>query len=186
MNRRAFLKRGLFGGALLAVGGGAGLSLWPGRVLHRPTGPLLALTPETFNVMAAIARRVVTAPGADPVAIAHTIDASLARATVEARNDLLGVLRLFDSAVVGALDGRLGPFTTLSDAEQDRALVAWRDSRLVLLRGAYKALKNLAATSHYRKEATWASVGYPGPPGWLQAIQQAGSVEAATVDGESP
>lgn len=172
------------GGALLAVGGGAGLSLWPGRLVHRPTAALLALTPGTFNVMAAIAARVVTAPGANPVAIAHTIDASLARATVEARNDLLGVLRLFDSAVIGVLDGRLGPFTTLSGDEQDRALLAWRDSRLVLRRGAYKALKNLAATSHYRKDATWASVGYPGPPAWLQAIHAAAPIDA-TAEGES-
>lgn len=173
MKRRSFLKRGLLGGALLAVGGGTGLALWPSRLVYGPRNGLLALDPKAFNVMAAIASRVVTTPEADPVAIAHAVDASLARAAPEARNDLVDVLHLFDSALVGLLDGRLGPFTTLSPDDQDRALLAWRDSRLVLRRGAYKALKNLAATSHYRKETIWPAVGYAGPPPAVEAVRQA-------------
>lgn len=173
MKRRSFLKRGVLGGALLAVGGGAGLALWPSRLVHAPRTALLALDAKAFNVMAAIASRVVTTPEADPVAIAHTVDASLARAVPEARNDLVNVLHLFDSALVGLLDARLGPFTALAPADQDRALLAWRDSRLVLRRGAYKALKNLAATSHYRQEAVWSAVGYAGPPPAVEGVRQA-------------
>lgn len=173
MNRRSFLKRGLAGGALLALGGGAGLALWPSRIVYVPTGPLQSLTPKAFNVMAAVASRVVTVPGADAIVIAHTVDAALARAVPEARNDLVSVLHLLDSAVVGVMDGYLGTFSSLSPEAQDKALYSWRDSRLTLRRGAYKALKNLAATSHYRKESAWAEVGYPGPPSSVDSVRLA-------------
>lgn len=164
MQRRAFLKRGLVGGAVLALGG-VGLSQLPGRIGFRPRSALLVFDEKQFNVLAAIAARMVTAPGADPITIAHTIDAALARAAPEAQSDLRGVMDTFDNALLGALlDGRFRPFTRLEPADQDRALIAWRDSRLVLRRGAYKALKNLCTTSFYRKESSWASVGYPGPP----------------------
>lgn len=157
----------------MALGGGAGLALWPSRIVYAPTAPLLSLTPKAFNAMAAIASRVVTVPNANPVVIAHTVDQALARAVPEARNDLVSVLHLLDSAVVGVMDGYLGPFSALSPEAQDKALYAWRDSRLTLRRGAYKALKNLAATSYYRKEATWEEVGYPGPPASVEGVRQA-------------
>ena len=170
MNRRVFLKRGLLGGALLAVGGGTGLALWPSTERYRPQGPLSVLDERRFAILAAIAARVVTAPTADPVTIAHTIDASLARATPEAQADIRKVLMLFENALGGLLlDGRWRPFTSLAPDAQDRVLEAWRDSRLVLRRGAYKALKNLCVTSFYRREAGWKVAHYPGPPAWFVA-----------------
>jgi hypothetical protein len=164
MKRRAFLKRGLLGGAVLAAGG-AGLALYPARSLYAPTRALAVFNARQFNVLAAIAARVVTAPGADPVAIAQTIDGALARAVPEAQADLRQVFDLFENGLIGlVLDFRPKPFTQLAPEAQDRALLAWRDSRLTLRRGAYKAIKNLCVTSYYRKDATWAQVGYPGPP----------------------
>lgn len=174
MQRRTLLKRGLFGGALLAVGGGTALALFPSRRVHAPRRPLAALDEARFNVMAAIAARVVVVEGADPVEIAHTVDDALARAVPEARSDLLSVLGLLESALVGALlDARLRPFTQLDPEDQDRVLLAWRDSRLTLRRGAYKALKNLCVTSFYRKESGWAAAGYPGPPDYLSNMAPA-------------
>ena len=177
MQRRTFLKRGLLGGALLSIGGGTALVFSPGKLHFLPTAPLKALDRKTFNVMAAIAARVVTVPGADPVAIAHTIDGALAFAVPEARHDIVQVLGLFDNALIGLLiEGQPHPFTRLDGPAQDAALLAWRDSPLVLIRGAYRALKNLCTTSFYRKESTWALVGYPGPPEALIAISLGGGV----------
>lgn len=177
MQRRTFLKRGLLGGALLAIGGGTALVFSPGKMRYSPTAPLRVLNRKTFNVMAAIAARVVTAPGANPVAIAHTIDESLARAVPEAQHDIVQVLGLFDNALIGLLvEGQPHAFTRLDGPAQDAALYAWRDSPLVLLRGAYRALKNLCTTSFYRKESAWPIVGYPGPPEALITISQNGGV----------
>jgi len=171
--RRTFLKRGLFGGALLAIGGSTTLALFPSRQQYSPTGPLKVLSPGRFNVLAAMAARFVTAPGADPVTIAHKVDDSLARAVPEAQKDVGQVLDLIENGFVGLMfDGRPKPFTRLDPEAQDRALYAWRDSKLVLRRGAYKAMKNLCTTSFYRTEKAWLAAGYPGPPDYLLALGQ--------------
>src|SRR4051812_16051734 len=115
MQRRQFLRRGVFGGALLALGTGTGLALFPSLVKYRPRKPLEVLTPARFNVIATIASRVVTNPGADPVDIAHTIDQALDRAVPEAQTDIGKLLDLFESGLAGLLlDGRPHPFTQLS------------------------------------------------------------------------
>lgn len=177
MQRRTFLKRGLFGGAILALGGGGALAVYPSKVSYVAREALHVLDARTFNIMAAIAARVVTAEGADPIAIAHTIDQALARAVPEAQSDIATVLKLFENGVTGLfVAGTLKPFTQLDGAGQDRVLLAWRDSRVTLFRGAFKSLKNLCATSFYRKESTWHLVGYPGPPEALLALSAAGGV----------
>lgn len=164
MDRRSFVKKGLLGGAVLVLGG-AGLALQPGRRAFAPTRALGVLDDRGFQVMAAIAARVVTLPGVDPAAIAHGVDENLARAVPEARADLARVLGLFENALPGLLlDGRTRPFTQLDPAAQDRVLEAWRDSRLVLRRGAYHALRKLCLGTAYADPAAWRAVHYPGPP----------------------
>jgi hypothetical protein len=181
VQRRTFLKRGLFGGALLTAGGGAAFALFPSRVRFTAREALHVLDAKSFNVMASIAARVVTAEGADPVTITHTIDQALARAVPEAQHDIVQLLGLFENALTGLLlDGRFKPFTQLEGQAQDAVLLAWRYSRLVLRRGAYKALKNLCVTSYYRKEDAWHQTGYPGPPDALLAISAAGGVNPGT------
>ena len=151
---------------------------YPGRSRYSARETLHVLNDKTFNVMAAIAARIVIAEGADPVAITHTIDQSLARAVPEAGHDISQVLGLIDNglAVSFLTDGRWKPFTQLEGEAQDAALLAWRDSRLTLRRGAYHALKNLCTTSFYRKEMSWHLVGYSGPPDALLALSAAGGV----------
>lgn len=183
MNRRGFLKRGLLGGALLTVGGGVGLHLWPAQILWRPQRDLAVFNAKTFNTMACVVARVVTVPGADPVAITHTIDAALARAAPEAQKDLTQALGLLESAAMGLVDGHLGPFSRLSPQAQDATLDAWRTSRLSLRRGAYKALKNLAVTSYYRFPSAWPAAGYAGPPAHVEALRQA---QLAQAEGTPP
>src|SRR5437870_3471695 len=72
--RRRFLQLGVAGSALLALGG-VGLSLWPGDERQRgPRRPLNAIAYARFPILVAVAARVVRAPGADPVEIAHRVD----------------------------------------------------------------------------------------------------------------
>src|SRR5690349_21372510 len=92
MNRRTFLKRGFLGGAILALGGGATLSFLPSRRLLEPARALLVLDERAFQVLVAIARRVVTAPEADHLEIAHGVDEALSRAVPEAQADLTQLL----------------------------------------------------------------------------------------------
>src|SRR4051794_2170308 len=116
MNRRRFVQRGLFGGAVLLLGGG-GLSLYPTRRLASPQTPLRVLDDRGFQVMVAVAARVVTAPDADPVVLAQRIDESLSRTPPEAQADLASLVGLFENALPGLLlDGRATPFTRLDGA----------------------------------------------------------------------
>lgn len=163
-DRRTFLKRGLLGGAVLLLGG-VGLAAFPSGALDAPKEPLLTLTPATFGVLVAIARRVVTSEGADPVAIAHRADRALARAAPETRDDLRKLLGLFENALAGLLfDGRFLPFTRLSPKGQDAVLDAWRRSALEVRRSGYSALRKLVTAAHYVDPATWDELFYPPPP----------------------
>lgn len=164
MNRRSFVKRGLFGGALLLLGGG-GLSLYPTRHLASPTKPLRVLDDRGFQVIVAVAARVITAPDVDPVLLAERIDESLSRTPPEAQADLAGLVGLFENALPGLLlDGRATPFTRLDGAAQDAVLASWRDSRLVLRRTGYHALRRLCFVAYYGDERTWPGIHYGGPP----------------------
>ncbi len=164
VHRRTFLKRGLLGAALLAIGGGSALALWPTLSTGVPTRPIVALSPRAFQVLVAVARRVVTTEGADPVAIAHGVDDSLVHLAPEAQTDFNRLLLLFENALGGLLlDGRGAPFTRLSPEEQDRVLLRWRDSRLALRRTGYQALRKLCVSSHYAMPSSWEKVGYPPP-----------------------
>ena len=76
-----------------------------------------------------------------------------------------GLLRLLDNALVNMLlGGPPTPFTALSAEAQAEVLLSWRDSRLTLRRGAFKALRGACLLAYYTHPDTFAEVGYPGPP----------------------
>ena len=163
MERRTFLKTGLAGGALLALGG-VGLGLFPSRHLADPTRALLVVPETGFQVLVAVARRTVTEPGADAVAIAHGVDALASHMAREVQGDFVRLLGLFESALAGLLlDGRALPFTRLPADAQDAVLARWRSSSLALRRGGYQALKKLTCLAHYMTPSSWAEIGFPPP-----------------------
>ena len=165
MNRRTFIRRGLLGGLLLAVGGSVGLLAWPSDQRLRPRRPLKALDERQFAVLAAVAARTVGAPKADPITIAERVDAQMALAPPEARADFGKLLLLFENALAGLVfDGRARPFTRLPPEAQDQVLAHWRDSRLAVRRSGYAALRKLTQAAWYAAPEAWPDVGYPGPP----------------------
>lgn len=165
MNRRTFIRRGLFGGLLLAVGGSVRLVAWPSDERLRARHPLRALDARKFAVLAAIAARTVPASDADAITVAERVDAQMALAPPEARADFGKLLLLVENALTGfVLDGRARPFTRLGAAAQDEVLAAWRDSRLALRRSGYGVLRKLTQAAWYAAPEAWADVGYPGPP----------------------
>ncbi|MEP7123431.1 MAG: hypothetical protein ABJE95_21065 [Byssovorax sp.] len=180
MNRRRFVQRGLFGAAVLLLGGG-GLSLYPTRHLASPSKPLRVLDDRGFQVIVAVAARVITAPDADPALLAERIDESLSRVSPEAQADLASLVGLFENALPGLLlDGRATPFTRLGGAAQDRALASWRDSHLVVRRSGYHALRRLCFVAYYGDERAWPGIHYKGPPdvnGFFHDDSKAGTPE---------
>lgn len=163
MDRRTFIKRGLVGGAILLLGGGAGLALAPTKEQATPAGPLLALEPRGFQVLVAVAKRVLPA-GADAASVAQQVDSLLSRAAPESQKDFGRLLMLFENALPGLLfDGHVLPFTRLSPESQDAVLLRWRDSKLTLRRTGYQALRRICLAVFYADEASWPALGYHPP-----------------------
>jgi hypothetical protein len=168
MNRRTFLRRGLAGTAVLLLGGGT-LAVLPTKELASPSQPLAVLDARAFQVLVAVAKRVVP-DTVDAGVVAERVDALLRRAAPEAQVDFNRLLGLFENALPGLLfDGRALPFTRLSPESQDRVLRSWRDSRLALRRSGYSALRRICLATAYSDEATWPAIGY-APPSGLNAI----------------
>ncbi len=164
MKRRSFLKRGLAGGLLLALGGASALALFPARHVASPARPLRVLSDRAFQVMVAVARRIITDPKADHAAIALGVDDLATRMQPEVQRDLVRLLLLFESGLGRLLlDGSLVPFTRLGDAEQDLVLDRWRKSTRLVQRTGFRGLKNLCVLAHYTRPESWHAVGFPPP-----------------------
>lgn len=167
MKRRAVLRLAAAGGALLFAGG-AGLALQPGR-RREPREPLRALTPRAFATLAAAADRLCPGgdrlPSAWDLRVPEKVDATLDRLDPAAAAEVVNALRLLENGLPGLLlHGRPRAFTALAPEAQDAALEAWRTSRFATLRTAHKALASLASAAYWSDPATFAYVGYPGPP----------------------
>jgi hypothetical protein len=167
--RRSFLKYGLAGAALLAVGGGT----WLGtrRTVPAPglSGPFTALSPEEATVFLALSERLLPPrpgfPSPLDVDLPRRIDALVAFMPEEAQREVRQLVRLFENALAGLLlDGQLRTFTASTAEQQDARVRSWQQSRFRVRRTGYRALKKIVYSSYYGARETWAALGYPGPP----------------------
>jgi len=167
--RRTFLKWGLAGTVLLAVGGGAWLATRRTRPAAGLSGPFVLLSPEEVSVLVALADRLVPARAGFPapldVDVPRRVDAIIAMSAEPVQKEIRQLIRLFENALAGfLLDGQLRTFTDASPEQQDARIRAWQTSRYTLRRTGYKALKKLVYAAYYGAPATWGALGYPGPP----------------------
>lgn len=171
LSRRGLLKRGLFGGALLALGGGGFLWMREGLSLPLPPEGLKVLGAREYATLQAMARRAFQPrdgwPDADTVRVAFLVDGLLAGLDPAVANEVKAVVGLFDNALAGLLfTGRLTPFSRLAPEAQDAVLESWRTSRLVFRRGGYHALRGLLYAAYYSHPAAMAATGYAAPEGF--------------------
>ncbi len=167
--RRGFLKKGLIGGALLALGGGTALFLRGGKERALPADGLLALSPREHAVVMALADRMIRPTGAYPTIDAMQVglnaDRILTKVDDTALMEMKQLLNLFENALPNFLFGmRFAPFTQMTADEQDAVLREWMTSGLELRRTGYGALRGLVLAAYFVKPETWAAMGYPGPP----------------------
>jgi hypothetical protein len=167
--RRGFLKYGLAGAALLAVGGGT----WLGtrRTVPTPglTGPFTVLTLEEASIFLELSDRLLPPrpgfPSPLDVDLPRRIDALVALMNEESQKEVRQLVGLFENALAGLLlDGQLKTFTASTPEQQDARIRAWQQSRYKVRRTGYKALKKIVYSSYYGARETWKALGYPGPP----------------------
>ncbi len=169
LTRRSLLQRGLWGGALLAVGGAGGLALRGSRTLPMPPEGLLVFDAREYAVLDAIAHRLVRPrtgwPAVEEVRVAFVADRVVARTEPSVHKELKQLVGLFENGLANFLfGGRTLPFTRLPAAEQDRVLAEWRGSRVTLRRTGFQALRTLLLAAYFQSPLTWAPMGYAGPP----------------------
>jgi hypothetical protein len=168
--RRSFLKRGVLGGALLALGGGGFLLSRRSKPIARPLNkPLKVLDEVELAVLSAIAARVIPArtgmPSTEDLDLAFRADLVLSQVDPNATREVKQLLKLFENALTGFLFGaRVRPFTRLPEAEQDQVLQEWQTSRLMLRRTGFQALRTLITAAYFGSPEAWSATGYPGPP----------------------
>lgn len=169
LNRRQFLKVGLFGTAVLATAGGiASLS---GCSSDTSAQGYQQLRESDLPML----RRVIPVLLAD--AVSQTRQADTLSGVLQALDNNLNhlspslnrqVLQLFDLLTLGVTRGLLtGIWSSWEDASDDaiRAFIKrWDGSVLMLLRQGSSVLSNLTLLSYYATPASWAQCGYPGPP----------------------
>ena len=167
--RRSFLKYGLAGAALLAVGGGT----WLGTRRTRPApglpGPFTVLTPEEATVFLELSERLLPPrpgfPAPLDIDLPRRIDSLLGLMPAEGQKEVRQLVGLFENALVGVLlDGQWKTFTASSHEQQDARIRGWQQSRLEVRRTGFRALKKIVYSSYYGARETWAAIGYPGPP----------------------
>jgi choline dehydrogenase-like flavoprotein len=115
-------------------------------------------------------------PSARELGVAEAVLAAVARnpRAVE-RGQLLALLSLWDTPALGALGGAgFRRFGALPQAERERVLLAWGDSRVVQRRAVFHALRRAVLLFYYMlggaegaRNGAWDAIGYDGPLGRL-------------------
>lgn len=166
-SRRGFLKKGIFGGLVLALGGGGWLFTRRGNEVPLPAG-VSNLNAAEYAVVNALVARFAPSGGTFPTTEALGTGAAVDRIfgllEETTRAELKQLLMLFENALPNFLfGGRTKPFSQLSATEQEDVLGEWRDSSLIVRRTGYNALRGLVLAAYYGNKQTWAAVGYGGP-----------------------
>jgi hypothetical protein len=209
LSRRSLLKRGLFGTALLSLGGAGALAARGGLTLPLPPGGLQVLGPREYATLQAFARRAFPGrpgwPSADEARVALAADGVLAASDPSIAAEVKQLLGLFDNALAGLLfGGRLTPFSLLPPEAQDAVLREWQDSRLAIRRTGFWALRTLVHACYYGTPEAMAATGYvpmsavhdPTAPVWrgegprpgtsAGAAGAAGGSTGTTAEGRTP
>ncbi len=168
MHRRSWLKVGVFGAALVALGGTA-------LVLVRPGWADGRLTPAGRELFAAVARGVLDGLLPDPAAEADAHRRALAdhldrlQATIaglppvtQAEIAQLAALLLHPAGRF-ALTGLTTDWAQADASALRETLQALRHSRLALRQQVFHALRDLTNGAWFADPAAWPAIGYPGP-----------------------
>lgn len=164
--RRRLLKTGLAGSALLFAGrwlahettaAAAGAYLTPADVtaLERIVPVVLAgaLPSDAQQLKTALAE------------IVAGIDMTIGYEPPAVRKEIRDLFDLLGNGVTRSLvAGIWQPWEKTSNADIQKFLTSWRNSRFDLLRSAYIGLTGLIIGSWYGNPRSWERIGYPGPP----------------------
>jgi choline dehydrogenase-like flavoprotein len=108
------------------------------------------------------------------------------------RRQVSQLLGLWDTRLLCAIaGGGVRRFTSLSQADRERVLLSWADSRVPARRAAFQALRKGALLAYYGSggangapNPAWDAIGYPGPLG-PPAEPAPRTLQPVSVDGDT-
>jgi hypothetical protein len=161
LDRRGFLRTTTGGVAALALA-----SLLPaGCAADYPEAAgleLLALSPKEFAVVRAAAEAILgEGVPVSPELVARRIDHELALVGEPVRGDFKAALGILEHLT--PLGGHFRRFTALAPAARLSYLHGWRESRFVLRRAVFQAVKAFVYFFAYSDDATRPLTGFLGP-----------------------
>ena len=172
LTRRELVRTGFGGLALLALGGCARAATAAGH-FDDPGYAYRALAPGDRELVAAIGAAMLAgalpadraAYGVALVQVVRGVDVAVAGLPPNVQNEiaqLFGLLRFPVTRV--ATTGLWSSWENASASSIDDFLSRWRFSSIELFRSGYQAMHQLVMASWYGNDASWARIGYPGPP----------------------
>ena len=136
------------------------------------------LTPKQRKALAAICDTFAPGddglPSASELGVAdHVLDGLALNPREAERKQVAQLMSLWDTALLTALGrGGFKRFSSLPQAERERVLLSWCDSRLPQRRAAFQALRKGALLMYYTAPGrngdpnpAWDAIGYSGPLG---------------------
>ncbi|HKB71860.1 MAG TPA: gluconate 2-dehydrogenase subunit 3 family protein [Thermoanaerobaculia bacterium] len=172
MTRRELVRRGIVGTILLAAAGATAAFWWPTR-RRKPRPGLRVFDEREASILAAVAASVLAiepgAPSAEDVDVVGRVDALLARSPAAVQREFARLLHLFENGTTGLITATgWTSFTAAGPATREARLRAWETSRIAIFRTGFQAMKRICCACYYSSPASWAAIGYPGPPDVLE------------------
>jgi hypothetical protein len=152
--RRRFLKTGLIGASLLAIGGGAMV------LLADPAKDQRLVLTAVVTAMLDGSVKPQSAQFAETLAACNQAISGLSPA---AQNELKQLFGLLASSPGRWLTGLNPSWETADVKSVSEWLTGLRFHRIGLLQSAYHAFHDIVLGSHFGNEKTWTAIGYGGP-----------------------
>jgi hypothetical protein len=173
LSRRELIQTGVAGAAVLALANCARSSAPARSPFDDPSYPYKILGPADRATMAAIGGALLA--GALPpdkpahaialIEVVRGVDIAAAGLAPAPQGELQQLFGLLSFPVTrGFAAGIWSSWDDAPPADVAKFLETWRFSGLMLFRTAYQALHTIVMASWYGNNASWARIGYPGPP----------------------
>jgi TAT (twin-arginine translocation) pathway signal sequence len=173
LSRRELIKTGVAGAAVLALANCARSNNPAHSPFEDPSYPYKVLTPGDRATVAAIGSALLLgALPADPAAhatalieVVRGVDIAAAGLTPAPQGELQQLFGLLSFPLTrGFATGIWSSWDDAAPADVAKFLESWRFSGVMLFKTAYQALHTIVMASWYGNNASWATIGYPGPP----------------------
>lgn len=170
LDRRAFLKLGLSGTAVMSLAGVGAMLSGCGRREQAAQAYRFLRDADLALFSAVMPAMLAGLPldGQTGVAALHVLDDMLIRTAKPTQCELRKLFDLLNFGPARLLTtGVRRPWKEAGGDEVERFLQRWRGSSIPLFNSGYRALAKLCTTPYFGLPVGYKAAGYPGPLDWM-------------------